>query len=155
VVRHAHQGVPPWRCSAGLRSEDLFEDFLTIASALQTASIPGVFTHIPHASFQRLWHLARPYVLQGGGLASYLEFLEGLGASDSRIDTVRQLNQQYGDGARALISKADDIERFVGAAVGRAVRVVPQLRPRAPGLAPAWRLRNRGPKRPKRAKYRS
>jgi hypothetical protein len=108
-------------------SRDLFEDFPSIACALDGAAIPEVFAHVPQDPFRRMWDLAQPYILEGGGLASYLALLEGQGASDARITTVRRHSRRYGDGATALIKRAGGIERFARAAVDRAVQVVPLL----------------------------
>jgi hypothetical protein len=108
-------------------SQDLFEDFSIIASALYSAAIPEVFAHVSQESFRKMWDTARAYVLDGGNLESYLALLESRGKTYGEIQTVRQHGEGYREEAIALIKTAGGIERFIRAAVERSVKVIPQL----------------------------
>ncbi len=108
-------------------SQGLFHDFPAIASALEGAAIPGILTHVSQGTFQRMWDVARAYVLDGGGLDSYLGLLEGQGRPNADVETVREQSDRYGGEATALIQAAGGIERFTRPAIERAMHVVPQL----------------------------
>jgi hypothetical protein len=108
-------------------SQDLFEDLPAIASALDCTPIPDVFAHVPHSVFQGMWDIARVYVLDGGGLESYLTLLEGQGRTQTVIQTVRQQSDEQWREATVLVQEAGGIEEFIHPAVERAVRMVPQL----------------------------
>jgi hypothetical protein len=66
-------------------SQDLFEDFSIIASALNSAAIPEVFAHVSQETFRKMWDTARAYVLDGGNLESYLMLLESRGKTYKEI----------------------------------------------------------------------
>jgi hypothetical protein len=108
-------------------SQELSEDLPLIASALKGAAIPKVFAHVPQGAFQRMWDLAQAYVLDGGRLEAYLTLLESQGKAYTEIQAVRQHGEGYCQGATALVKEAGGIERFIRAAVSRAVQVVPRL----------------------------
>jgi hypothetical protein len=108
-------------------SQDLFEDFSIIVSALSNATIPKVFAHVSQEAFQKMWDTAQAYVLKGGGLESYLTLLGSQGKTCVEIQTVRQQGRTYREEAIALIGKVGGIERFVRPAVERSVQVIPQL----------------------------
>ncbi|MBS3784550.1 MAG: zinc dependent phospholipase C family protein [Anaerolineae bacterium] len=108
-------------------SQDLLDDFSAVASALEGAVIPGILRHVSQHTFQRMWDVARGYVLAGGGLDSYLGLLEAQGRPDTDVETVRQQVDRYGGEATALVQAAGGMERFIQPAVERAVHVIPQL----------------------------
>jgi hypothetical protein len=108
-------------------SQDLFEDFSVIASALNNAAIPKVFAHVSQQVFREMWDSAQAYVLDGGDLESYLALLESRGKTPKEIQIVRQHGEGYKEEATTLIKTAGGIERFIQAAVERSVQVIPQL----------------------------
>jgi hypothetical protein len=110
-----------------LLSQDLFEDFPVVKSTLKAGVIPNVFSHVPHTALQRTWHVARPYVLAGGSLASYLTLLATRGKSRTEIESMGQDVRRCRGDAAALIEQAGGVERFLGPAVERAAHLVPRL----------------------------
>ena len=106
-------------------SQDLFEDFSVIASALNSAAIPKVFAHVSQQAVRGMWDIAQAYVLDGGSLESYLALLESQGKTHEEIQTVRHHGEGYREEATALIETAGGVERFIRAAVERSVQVMP------------------------------
>ena len=108
-------------------SHDLFDDFSAVASALEVTRIPDIFAHVSQSTFERMWDVARGYVLAGGRLESYLGLLKAQGRPSAHVETVRQQVDRYGGEATALVQAAGGIERFIQPAIERALQAVPQL----------------------------
>jgi len=112
----------------GLLSSKSFVDFPAVASALGSASVPDVLTHVPGESFHRMWDITRGYLLKGGTAESYFALLESEGQPRGEIEGMRRLHAEYWEEAIALVcGEIGGVEHYIQSAVGRSMQVVPHL----------------------------
>jgi hypothetical protein len=108
-------------------SAETFIGFPTVTSALRSAPLPDVLTHVPQEAFQRMWSIIEGSMLDGRTLESYLRMLERMGRSSAEVQATRRAHELHWEEAVALIGRYGGVEPQLRAAVARSIEVVPQL----------------------------
>jgi len=105
----------------------LYRDRDALATAMDGAAIPDVFTHIPHSDLEEMWRVAKPHALGGGTPESYFAMLERSGKSAGQMRQVRQQHAQYMAPAIDLIQELGGVEPPICQAIERSIQTLPQL----------------------------
>ena len=114
-------------------SSELYIDFSCVASALRDASVPDVFTHVPHDVFRAMWDFVRGHLTHRSSTESYLAMLRRLGVPDAEIEAERRALQTYWKDAVDFIHKYHGgIHSHIQAMVQRSLRTMPRLWKRFP-----------------------
>ena len=114
-------------------SSELYIDFSCVASALRDASVPDVFTHVPHDVFRAMWDVVRGHLTHRSSTESYLAMLRRLGVPDAEIEAERRALQTYWKDAVDFIHKYHGgIHSHIQAMVQRSLRTMPRLWKRFP-----------------------
>jgi hypothetical protein len=108
-------------------SAGMLVDFPSVTSALTDVQVPDVFTHVPHAAFQRMWSIVREHVLDGGTLESYFALLRRNGLSSAEVRAARHQHALHWDNAIDLLRDIGGIEPIIWAADHRSVETLPLL----------------------------
>ena len=113
--------------ASSVLSNALFTDCDEVVTALRESTIPHALSHVPHSDFERMWHIVREHLLDGGTVRSYLRWLERQGRPQAQVRAIRQQHTEYWDGAMAFVEHAGGMAAYVDEAIGRAVSVLPEL----------------------------
>ena len=101
-------------------SNKLYNNHLSVSQALRNASVPNVFSHVPHQTFQNVWKIIRNHVEKNSTLESFLEIQNQLGKSGEEIKIIRKEHKMYWQ-------KAEDIiDRYFGGTESRVEAMVQQ-----------------------------
>jgi hypothetical protein len=104
-----------------------FLDFPAIAAALSQVAIPDVLSHVPHSHLERMWHVIKPYVLDGHAAESYLDMLARMGRTEDEVATRRHMHAQYMERALQTIQQWGGVAPLFQQAVERSLAVLPAL----------------------------
>jgi len=108
-------------------SHRLLIDADTVFAALQEASVPDVFRHVPCETFRHQWDLTRDYVLRGGTPEAYLKMQEGAGKPEDRIQELTRQHAVYWEEALNLVCSIGGVLPYIQRATARTVEVIPEL----------------------------
>ncbi len=107
-------------------SQKLLIDPATVFVALQNATIPDVFKHIPHEILHHQRNLIHGYVMSSGTPAAYVKMLEDAGESNDRIQEARQQHDIYWDDSIRIVNSMGGVVPFIQTAAARAIDVIPE-----------------------------
>jgi hypothetical protein len=117
----------------GFLSRQMLIDPASAFTALQAASIPDVFRHVPQETFCRQWNVIREYVLDGATIESYGKMLEYAGRSNDQIQQAKQQHIAYWKNAIELYQSLGGVQPFIQDATARSLAIIPQLWLRSTG----------------------
>jgi hypothetical protein len=112
--------------SAALTKE-LHGDFLTITSALESASIPHVLAHVPLDDFRAMWEIFGEWIMNGCPHELRLEMLKRMGRTEAQIEAARREHETHWDAAVAFVRESGEVERIVNHGIRRSLEVLPRL----------------------------
>lgn len=105
-------------------SHALYQNFTTVDTALAKASVPDIFTHVPHRYFKTMWSIIQPALTLGDRPASYFMMLERAHTPAQELQAIRETHATYWDEAITLIQHLGGIEPFLHKAVTHARQVL-------------------------------
>jgi len=108
-------------------SHQICADWPAVESALNSAAIPEVMTHVPYPVFQRVWEMIKPHILAGGAAEAYFDLLDRMGTPAAEIQEIRRQHEEFWDEAVEFIHNAGGIEQYLAAAVERTSQMLPLL----------------------------
>ncbi len=108
-------------------SRQTMTDFHMACSALQAASIPDVFRHVPEGMFRHQWEVIREYVRHGATPESHIEMLVRAGKPEAEIEGGRRRHIDSWQAGLDFVHKTGGVTPFLENAVWRTVEVLPAL----------------------------
>jgi hypothetical protein len=108
-------------------TRELHGDFSTVASALESASIPHVLTHVSHDDFQAMWEISKEWMRDGCPHELYIEMLRRMGKTGAQVEAARREREAHWDAAVALAQETGEVERTVDRGVWHSLEVLPRL----------------------------
>ena len=108
-------------------TKELHGDYSTIASALENASIPDAFVHVPLDDFQAMWEVFGEWILNGCPHELRIEVLRRMGRTTAQIEAACREHEMHWDTAVAFARESGEVERTVDLAVQRSLEVLPRL----------------------------
>ena len=110
-------------------SSRLYVDFPAVVAALETVSVPDIFTHLPGLLLRAVWDVARAHVTDGRTIESYMEMLQRMGKSEAQVAAARREHELHWEAA--VVSLQDDfggVDARVQAMAQRALETLAQNR---------------------------
>ena len=109
-------------------SSELFVDFSSVAAALGDATVPDVFTHVPHDAFQATWDIVKEHLTHRSSIRSFLAMLRRLGVPDAEVQARGRTIESYWDDAVELVERSHGgVEQQIRAMVTRSLQTIPRL----------------------------
>ncbi|MBN1874404.1 MAG: hypothetical protein JXA33_09245 [Anaerolineae bacterium] len=108
-------------------SHAFYHDFAAVSAAMERATLPDVFTHVPHHALQKMWNIFRRVLPYEDTVESYFAMLEGIGLPATEIARSRAVHAQYWDQTVALIEKFRGAQDFIDHAVSHSLKVLAYL----------------------------
>ena len=108
-------------------TRELDGDFSTISSALESASIPHVLTHVSHGDFRAMWEISKEWIMNGCPYGLRVEMHRRMGKTEAQIEAARREREAHWDAAVAFAQESGEVERTVDRGVLRSLEVLPRL----------------------------
>lgn len=85
-------------------SNKFYIDHPSVSRALRNTSVPSVFSHVSHLTFENVWKIIRHHVEKNSTLDSFLEIQRQLGKQHHEIEVIREEHETNWQAAENIIN---------------------------------------------------
>jgi hypothetical protein len=108
-------------------TRELNGDFSAVTSALEDASIPHAFVHVPLDDFRAMWEVFGEWIMNGCPHELRVEMFRRMGKTEAQIEAARREREAHWDAAVAFAQESGEVERTVDRGVQHSLEVLPRL----------------------------
>lgn len=108
-------------------TRELHGDFSAVASALENASIPHAFVHVPLDDFQAMWEVFGEWIMNGCPRELHIEMLRRMGRTNAQIKAAHHEHEAHWDAAVAFVRESGEVERTIDRGVQQSLNMLPRL----------------------------